>query len=248
MGSKKAKKEKPQKYYATMEQVICMAPIDSILEIQINDETAWDSPVSATKVIKIDEPNLFGGDDAEGGVSGDVEVRLGKPDQEKSPYLAKISKELLSATRGVVSVVSRDFYLGLSPYLKAWSFRVKSTNYLNTTYDVNWYPEKATIDHDRKNSLTGQRLTLLNTTPSKKFRVFFDPSVPDCVLGFELGLNEDTVSIFYQTQIAINKYQTSNMSNVGNFGYAKTSSKTPIEIAKVFSNNRYTDGTGIKIL
>ena len=60
MGSKK-KTQEPVKYYATFEQAVCMAPVDAIVSIKINDEIAYNEPITQSKIFAIDAPNLFGG-------------------------------------------------------------------------------------------------------------------------------------------------------------------------------------------
>ncbi len=144
MGRKKSGGSKPVKYYATVEQVICMSPADAIVEVEINDEKAYTNPITESKTFYIDKPNLFGGDKSEGGVQGWCEARFGEPWQGKSSYLAEKISDLLSATRGVLSVVAKNFYLGNNPYPKPWNFRVKST-LKNFDYTDNWYKKKATI-------------------------------------------------------------------------------------------------------
>lgn len=145
MGGKRGG-SKPVKYYATVEQVICMSPVDAIVEIEINDEKAYTNPITESKTFYIDKPSLFGGDKSEGGVQGWCEARFGEPWQEKSSYLAEKISDLLSATRGVLSVVAKNFYLGNNPYPKPWNFRVKST-LKNFDYSDNWYKKKATISY-----------------------------------------------------------------------------------------------------
>lgn len=137
---------KPVKYYATVEQVVCMSPVDAIVEVEINDEKAYTDPITESKTFYIDKPSLFGGDKSEGGVQGWCEARFGEPWQGKSSYLAEKISDVLSATRGVLSVVAKDFYLGNNPYPKPWNFRVKST-LKNFDYSDNWYKEKATISY-----------------------------------------------------------------------------------------------------
>ena len=144
MGGSRKSGSKPVKYYATMEQVICMSPVDAIVEVEINDEKAYTNPITESKTFYIDKPSLFGGDKSEGGVQGWCEARFGEPWQGKSSVLAKKISDVLSATRGVLSVVAKDFYLGNSPYPKPWNFRVKST-LKNFDYSDNWYKKKATI-------------------------------------------------------------------------------------------------------
>ena len=144
MGGSKKGGSNPVKYYATLEQVVCMSPVDAIVEVEINDEKAYTDPITESKTFYINKPSLFGGNKSEGGVQGWCEARFGEPWQVKSSYLAEKISDVLSATRGVLSVVAKDFYLGNNPYPKPWNFRVKST-LKNFDYSDNWYKEKATI-------------------------------------------------------------------------------------------------------
>lgn len=146
MGSGGKAGGSPVKYHATLEQVICMSPADAIVEIEINDEKAWVDPITDNRNFYINKPNLFGGKSSEGGVQGWCEARFGKPDQPKSSYLAEKISDVLSATRGVLSVVAKNFYLGNTPYAKPWHFRVKST-LKNADYSDIWYKEKSTISY-----------------------------------------------------------------------------------------------------
>ena len=156
MGSGSKSSANPVKYYATLEQVICMSPADAIVEIEINDEKAWVDPIVNNKEFYIDKPELFGGKSSEGGVQGWCEARFGNTDQPKSSYLAEKISDILSATRGVVSVVAKNFYLGQNPYAKPWHFRVKST-LKNADYTDNWYKSKATISYSQYSSTSRYR-------------------------------------------------------------------------------------------
>ena len=77
MGGSKKNKSEPVKYYATMEQVVCMSPVDAIVEIEINSEKAYTRPITQNSEFYIDKPELFGGDNSEGGVQGWCEARFG---------------------------------------------------------------------------------------------------------------------------------------------------------------------------
>ena len=94
--------------------------------------------------IRIDRPALFGGDSREGGVAGDVDVLMGAPDQAQNDYLAARAGSDVPGYRGICSLVLRQVYLGLNPYLKPWSVRV--TRILKAQDGITqWYPEKAQI-------------------------------------------------------------------------------------------------------
>ena len=45
----------PVKYYATVEQVVCMSPVDAIVEVEINDEKAYTDPITESKTFYINK-------------------------------------------------------------------------------------------------------------------------------------------------------------------------------------------------
>ena len=94
--------------------------------------------------IRIDKPDLFGGESREGGIRGDVDVLMGGPAQGANDYLAARMGGAVPAWRGLCSLVLRQVYLGNNPYLKPWAVRV--TRVLTGEAGVlQWYPEKAAI-------------------------------------------------------------------------------------------------------
>lgn len=222
MGSKKNKGSTPVKYYATFEQVICMAPVDAIVSIKINDELAYNEPITQSKNFNIDAPNLFGGDKSEGGVSGSCEARFGYLLQEKSQYLADKTKELVSACRGILSIVAKDFYIGQSPYAKPWHFRIKST-LCNYDYSENWYREKATIAHEGDSD--GSRLQGKKNTGSY-WRVTANLGT-DELYGYSVNTH-DTYTVLEKGESAIiNTYNAKGLSIVN-------------DRSQKYTHNRYT--------
>ncbi|MCA0871386.1 phage tail protein [Seohaeicola saemankumensis] len=105
-------------------------------------DTSGDPPVGAR--IRIDKPDLFGGESREGGIVGVIDVLMGTPDQGQNDYLAARAGADVPGFRGLCSLVLRQVYLGLNPYLKPWAVRL--TRVL-TAEDgaVQWYPETAEI-------------------------------------------------------------------------------------------------------
>lgn len=72
--------------------------------------------------IRIDKPDLFGGESREGGIRGDVDVLMGAPGQGPNDYLAARMGGDVPAYRGLCSLVLRQVYLGINPYLKPWRY------------------------------------------------------------------------------------------------------------------------------
>jgi len=94
--------------------------------------------------IRIDAPDLFGGDSREGGIVGNVDVLMGGPTQQQNDYLAARMGGDVPAYRGLCSLVLRQVYLGINPYLKPWAVRVTRVA-TGEAGAAQWYPETAPI-------------------------------------------------------------------------------------------------------
>ncbi|MCE8531690.1 phage tail protein [Ruegeria pomeroyi] len=102
-----------------------------------------DIPAPGTR-IRIDKPELFGGESREGGIVGDIDILMGAPDQGPNSYLAARAGTDVPGFRGLCSLVLRQVYMGLNPYLKPWAVRV--TRILTAEDGApQWYPETAQI-------------------------------------------------------------------------------------------------------
>src|SRR6056297_1158189 len=129
--------------------------------------------------IRINKPNLFGGESREGGIVGDIDVLMGGTTQGQNDYLAASAGAEVPGYRGICSLVLRQVYLGLNPYLKPWAVRL--TRILRAE-DGNpqWYPEKAQIvpevrigdaaiyiAMDTSGSMSGSRMAAQRTAVSR---------------------------------------------------------------------------------
>ena len=209
MGGSKKNKSEPVKYYATMEQVICMSPVDAIVEIEINSEKAYTRPITQNGEFYIDKPELFGGDNSEGGVQGWCEARFGQPWQNKSSFLAEKVSQVLSATRGVLSVVAKNFYLGNNPYAKAWNFRVKST-LKNYDYSDMWYREKATIAYGYS-GVEGSVLQKEDNSSEKYWHITSNRN-NDVLYGFQTNASVTPLILKFSESAECFNYRASNFS------------------------------------
>ena len=156
--AKKKKQTIGYRYFASGHFVLCHGPIDAITKISFQDKDAYLNEENANKTIYINKPSLFGGDEQSGGVQGNIELLFGHADQQKSSVLqricAKISNAfggLISAYRGVCSVVFDNVYIGTAPNMPDSKWRVKR---IHTRHDgqVQWYDEKSEISPMSKNS------------------------------------------------------------------------------------------------
>lgn len=149
--AKKKKQTIGYKYFASGHFVLCHGPIDAITKISFQDKDAYLNEENANKTIYINKSSLFGGDEQSGGVQGNIELLFGHADQQKSSTLqricAKISNAfggLISAYRGVCSVVFDNVYIGTAPNMPDSKWRVKRTQVRHDGVQQ-WYKEKADI-------------------------------------------------------------------------------------------------------
>lgn len=146
MSSGKKQQTIGYKYYLGQHLVLCHGPIDKITSIKFDEKTAWSGDASGGS-ISLNAPDLFGGERNQGGVSGTVDVLQGLPTQTTNDYLVSKLGSLVPAFRGVFSLVFRQLYMGMNPYLKTPSFRCQR---VMVRYDglAQWYSSKALIGQD----------------------------------------------------------------------------------------------------
>lgn len=145
MGSSK-KQTVGFQYYMGAHFALCHGPIDKITHILVDDRVAWNG-VSTGGSITISQPDLFGGEAREGGISGTLDIAMGGPAQVPNDYLVSKLGANVPSFRGIVGVILRQAYVGNNPYLKPWKFR--ATRILQSTRGAaQWYSAKAAIGDD----------------------------------------------------------------------------------------------------
>jgi hypothetical protein len=156
-GGKSGNQTIGYRYYFSLLMGIGRGPVDEIVEIEVGDEKAWQGPVrriDGDSMILINKPNLFGGDEKEGGVQGPCRVLWGESDQElggavptslgTSPSIPALIGGLVPAMRGVITMWFDGLVTAMNPYPKEWKIRVRRwrSGWHN---DDPWYPDKAMI-------------------------------------------------------------------------------------------------------
>lgn len=110
---------------------ICHGPVDALAEIKVGDRTCWDTEVTGSTTIYINEPKLFGGEKREGGIQGYADVLGGTSTQGVNSYLQeKIGADArVPAYRGLFALVYKGGYVSANnPYIKPWAFKVRRIN------------------------------------------------------------------------------------------------------------------------
>lgn len=143
------------KYYAGFQAVLCRGPIDGLIKITFDQEkVAWTNPTPVIdQLIAINEPNLFGGEEREGGVVGNMALWSGKPDQAVDPYLLEHFFEAgtttpatnIPAFRDVASIVWYGGELSANNYYMKPFKPTASRIYTKEYGERQWYPKRAGI-------------------------------------------------------------------------------------------------------
>jgi len=116
------------RYYAGLHLIFCHA-IDKLIQIGVGEKTAWEGEVTANQTLQINQPQLFGGDDREGGIVGPVDVCFGAADQQRNSYLQSILGTNIPAFRGLFGLIANRCQLSaLNPYIKEWSILAQRTS------------------------------------------------------------------------------------------------------------------------
>ena len=114
------------KYSIGMHLVVCHGPVDEVQDIIVGERSAYSTPITASSIITIDKPDLFGGEKKEGGVVGVVDVHFGEAGQTKNNYLMAQLGPDIPAFRGVLSLILNQVYLtAMSRYPKPIWVKVK---------------------------------------------------------------------------------------------------------------------------
>lgn len=154
------------RYFLGMHMVLCHGPVDLVTSIKVADRTVW-SGASGGGQLVVDEPNVFGGEEREGGIQGLLTLAMGGPEQAQNEYLrhgmfgrtsaflgpaalrpgrlfGNVTPQNIPAYRGVVSAILEKMYLGTNAYLKHWKFRLSRTTVRQNGLEQ-WYVAKASI-------------------------------------------------------------------------------------------------------
>lgn len=131
------------RFYMSMLMGFGRGPMDEMVEIKVGDKTAWLGHACDDTPGRINKPDLFGGDDKEGGIDGSFQLLLGGDDQVVPASIKESIRGFVSDFRGVTTFWFDGMVAAMSPYLKPWKFRVR--RYVSGWHGQPWYPSKAAI-------------------------------------------------------------------------------------------------------
>lgn len=160
------------RFYMSLFMGIGRGPNEELVEIKVGDKSAWaGNACDFGTTYRIDKPELFGGDDKEGGIDGGFRIFMGEDDQVlpggpvedngggggfadiilklfgNSRYNGNVKGSIggfVPDMRGVTTVWFDGMVSAMSPYLKPWKFRMRRS-VAGWHGGVCWYPAKATV-------------------------------------------------------------------------------------------------------
>lgn len=132
------------RYFMGLHFGICYGPVDSIRRLIVGDRDAFSGNITSNSTVPINEPNLFGGDQREGGIVGDLQVLMGGPTQTLTGKILSALGAGAPAFRRVLSLFYDGQIGSNNPYVKPFAFKI--TRILQGWQGgTAWYPEKASI-------------------------------------------------------------------------------------------------------
>lgn len=148
------------KFFMGIHMIVCAGPIDELVDIYAGERPLGINVLYAggnKQTVYVSRPDLFGGQEEEGGIQGFVDVMFGDSTQGQNDYLVSQGLTPTPAYRGVVSLVGRQIYIcAMSPYPKPWWVSVKRLP------GQDWYPETADINSGSANAVHIVRETILD--------------------------------------------------------------------------------------
>jgi Putative phage tail protein len=163
MGGSSSSQTVGYRYRMGLHLALCQGPVDAVQEIQMGERTAWGDadrgPVAnghGLGSLSINKPNLFGGDEREGGVVGTIDVLAGSENQGRNDYLMSRLGPTIPAFRGVLSLVARKIlFAANNPYIKPWAVRVRrfTAGWVDAPW-MQWNAEVRTWDEEEEREIT----------------------------------------------------------------------------------------------
>lgn len=134
------------RYYMGLHFGLCHGPVDAVQRVVIGERSAWVGNQTASGSIAINAGELFGGDEREGGIVGQLDIMMGEPAQTENSYLVTQLGAVIPAFRGILTAVWRGGQVSSNnPYVKPWAFRVQRI-LQGWTGGSAWFQEKAVIE------------------------------------------------------------------------------------------------------
>lgn len=106
------------KYYIGLNLAWALGPGVTLKGIWFDKEKIWEGSQSAAGSFGVDDPDLWGGEEQQGGIGGTIAFYPGEYNQDQDPYLLTHIGPNAPAYVGIAHMVFRDFYWGNSTSIK----------------------------------------------------------------------------------------------------------------------------------
>lgn len=100
-----------------------IGPNDYLAGLKVGGQTVFEGELAGSRTLPIHLPQLFGGDKKEGGLVGNLQIRMGEATQLPDPYLQQQVPGPWPAGRGLCTTLYRGMVGAMNPYLKLWAKR-----------------------------------------------------------------------------------------------------------------------------
>lgn len=112
-----------EKFKLGMQLALCVGPIDEVVDILVGDKSLGVNALYSAggTVVTVNKPDLFGGEESEGGISGQVAIYFGSSTQTGDSYLTAKWGAEAPGFRGICQLVLRQVYVGTTRYPKYWA-------------------------------------------------------------------------------------------------------------------------------
>ena len=151
MGGKNKKVTTGYWWEVAIHDGLCLGPLDAFLEWRPGTKTAWSGRITSSSTININQPNLWGGEKDQGGVSGPLNVMFGEADQLPNAYLTGVFGDQTVAWRGIATVAFEGGRYGANnPWPQKRAYKVERIK--QGWDDGCWYPEKAAVPVETNDS------------------------------------------------------------------------------------------------
>lgn len=166
MGGKSNSTTIGYRLYMGMHMIVCHGTADQLHDIKFAGKSVGMKTPSTGGRVVLDAEQLFGGEDREGGIKGEIDFEPGSPlTQGRNDYLVSKLDANIPGFLGVTGIVFRKLYLGMSAYLKRPAY-VVTRIHKRSNGSPQWYDAKAQIG--ARTTSTNQDST---TTQIQKFVV-----------------------------------------------------------------------------
>jgi len=132
------------RYFLGVHMGLVRGPIDSLVQINVEEKAAWKGELTDDGTIQINQPSLFGGDEKEGGIVGPFSLMMGKTTQTAVSGLSAMLRNNVPGFRGFVSAFFDGQLCANNPYPKPWRFRIRRAR-KGWVDNTPWYPAKAVV-------------------------------------------------------------------------------------------------------